>query len=112
VGVNTVGWKQLGKRQVNLAGDRDVIPVTVLQGSYRRIMFVVHRSALEMWDVKVVFANGEVFSPQTRLHFAQDTRSRIIDLPGWKRVIKRVEFAYRSKNLLTGRALVELWGKK
>jgi len=111
-GVNTVGWEKLGQRNVRLAGEKDIIHVKMKKGMYRRIMFVVHRSAIEMYNVKVEFRNGQKFSPNTRLHFARDTRSRIIDLPGGKRFIKKVEFRYKSKNVFTGKALVELWGKR
>jgi len=38
--------------------------------------------ALEMYDVEVVFGNGDTFSPATRLIFAENSRSRVIDLPG------------------------------
>lgn len=112
VGFNEANWNMLGQRRVRLVGDWDIIPVTALRGRYRRIMLVVHGSALEMYDVVVTFANGDTFSPATRLHFVEDSRSRVIDLPGVRRVIRSVEFRYRSKNLLTGFAEVELWGKR
>lgn len=111
IGVQSQGWEMLGKRKVRLAGDHDVIPVTMLKGTYKRIMIVVHDSSLEMSDITVQFANGETYSPNVRLHFSEDTRSRAIDLPGIKRAIRRVDFHYRSKRVLTGRATVELWGK-
>lgn len=112
VGFNERAWDKLGERRVLLSRDRDVIPVTFLQGRFRRLMVVVRGSALEMHDIVVTFGNGERFSPATRLVFAEDSRSRVIDLPGTKRVIKKVEFTYRSRNALTGFAEVELWGKR
>lgn len=111
-GFDESAWNLLGQRRVRLEAESDVIPVTFLEGRYRRIMVVVHGSALEMYEIRVTFGNGETFRPVTRLHFAEDSRSRIIDLPGVRRTIRKVEFRYRSKNLRTGFAEVELWGKR
>jgi hypothetical protein len=50
-------------------------------------------------------------APDTRLVFGEDSWSRIIDLPGAHRVIRKVEFKY--KNLPGGgRAQIELWAKE
>ncbi len=107
---STAGWKKLGERPVNGRLDRDVIQVGADDGAFTSIQIKVENSALEMFDVKVVFGNGESFSPNTRLVFGRDSVSRVIDLPGAARVIRRVEFRYG--NLPGGgNARVELWGK-
>ena len=68
-----------------------------------------YRLALELYDVRVVFGDGSTYSPATRLVFAPGSTSRVIDLPGGARVIRRVEFRYG--NLPGGgRAQVEVWG--
>ncbi len=103
-------WELLGSRQVNFAVDRDVIPVTAREGVFRAIKLEVEDGNLEMYDIKVVFGNGEVFSPETRLVFRENSRSRTIDLPGNRRVITRVEFFYRSR-ARRGKATVRLYGK-
>lgn len=103
-------WELLGSRQVNFAVDRDVIPVTAREGVFRAIKLEVEEGNLEMYDIKVVFGNGEVFSPETRLVFRENSRSRTIDLPGNRRVINRVEFFYRSR-ARRGKATVRLYGK-
>ncbi len=104
------GWERLGERWVNGRVDRDVIEVGARDGRFRRVAIRVENSALEMFDVKIVFGDGEVFSPPTRLVFGRDSSSRVIDLPGDARVIRRVEFRYG--NLPgRGRARVELWAK-
>ena len=104
-------WKKLGERSVDGKLDKDVIQVGDDDGLFTAIQVKVEGSALEMFDIKVVFGNGESFSPNTRLVFSKDTTSRLIDLPGNKRIIKRVEFRYG--NLPGGsKARVELWGKR
>jgi len=103
-------WNKLGERWVDGTRDRDVIPVGIRAGAYRRVMIVVENSALEMYDVEVHFADGSVFSPQTRHVFAANTRSHVIDLPGARRSIRSVEFHYG--NLPGGgRAQAELWAQ-
>lgn len=102
-------WDKLGERWVNGRADRDTIHVGRRDGRFRKLQVVVEHSALEMFDVRVVFADGSTYSPPTRMVFARNTKSRVIDLPGGARVIRRVEFRYG--NLPGGgRAQVELWG--
>src|SRR5438477_16008 len=104
------GWERLGERTVDGRVDRDVIEVGAREGRFRRLAIRVENSALEMFSMRVVFGDGESFSPPTRLVFGRDSTSRIIDLPGDARVIRRVEFRYG--NLPGGgRARVELWAK-
>ena len=103
-------WELLGSRQVSFAVDHDVIPVTAREGVFRALKIEVEAGNLEMYDIKVVFGNGEVFSPGTRLVFRENSRSRTIDLPGNRRVINRVEFFYRSR-VRRGKATVRLYGK-
>jgi hypothetical protein len=103
-------WKKLGERTVDGAHDRDVIAVGGHEGTFRRIMLVVDHSAIEVRDVVVTFQDGSHFSPATRLVFAPNSRSGVIDLPGAERVIKNVELRYG--NLPGGRrAEVELWAQ-
>lgn len=106
----TTGWDKLGERWVNGGADRDVIPVGRHDGRFAVIKLKAEHSALELFDVKVVFGDGTSFSPNTRLVFGQGAWSRTIDLPGGNRVIRRVEFRYG--NLPGGgRAQLELWAK-
>jgi hypothetical protein len=101
-------WDKLGERWVDGNLDRDVVAVARRE-RYQRIMLVVEHSAVELYDVVIVFGNGEVYSPGTRLIFGQGATSREIDLPGGGRHIQRVEFRYG--NLPGGgRAQVEVWG--
>ncbi len=103
-------WDKLGERWVDGRVDRDAIHVGRGDGRFARIQLVVEHSALELYDVVVVFGDGSQFSPQTRLVFGPGSTSRVIDLPGGARVIRRVEFRYG--NLPGGgRAQIELWGR-
>lgn len=104
------GWDKLGERWVNGSADRDVIHVGRGDGRFAKIQLVVEHSALELYDVDVVFGDGSHFSPNTRLTFGSNSTTRVIDLPGGTRAIRRVEFRYG--NLPGGgRAQVELWAR-
>ena len=103
-------WEKLGERVVHGKGDRDVIQVGGNEGKFASVKLVVEHSALELWDVELTFGDGDKHSPGTRLVFGKNTTSRVIDLPGQRRVIRKVEFRYG--NLPGGgTAQIELWAK-
>lgn len=106
------GWDHLGMREVDFRVDHDAV-VAAGQGAFRSIRIDVEGGDLEMFNVKVTFGSGETFSPATRLYFRAGSRSRIIDLPGDARVIRRVDFFYRSVLFGgEGRATVHVYGRQ
>jgi len=107
-------WDQIGMRPVDFRVDHDAITAAG-QGVFRAIRIDVEGGDLEMFDVKVTFGNGEAFSPTTRLYFREGTRSREIDLPGAARIIRRIDFFYRSALFGApgrGRAIVHVYGRR
>lgn len=105
-------WDHLGMRPVDFRVDHDAI-TAVGEGAFRAIRIDVEGGDLEMFDVKVSFGNGETFSPSTRLYFREGTRSRVIDLPGDARIIRRIDFFYRSALFgAPGRAIVHVYGRR
>jgi len=105
-------WDQIGMRPVDFRVDHDAI-TAVGEGAFRTIRIDVEGGDLEMFDVKVTFGNGEAFSPNTRLYFREGTRSREIDLPGAARIIRRIDFFYRSALFgAPGRAIVHVYGRR
>lgn len=107
---NATRWEKLGERIVDGRADKDMIPVGRDDGKFGDIQLKVEGSALELFDVVVTFGDGTTFSPGTRLAFANGATTRVIDLPGGKRVIKKVDFKYG--NLPGGgRAQIELWAR-
>ena len=104
-------WELLGSRQVSFRAEKDVIPVTGREGRFRAIKLEVEGGNLDMYNIRVVFGDGSVFSPETRVEFRQGSWSRTIDLPGEARVIRRIEFFYRSE-LKRGRAVVRVYGRE
>jgi hypothetical protein len=104
-------WDLLGSRRVEFRAERDAIKVTGHEGTFTAIKLEVDGGNLDMYNIRVVFGNGEVFSPDTRMEFREGSWSRTIDLPGNKRVIRRIEFFYRSE-LRRGHATIRAYGRK
>ncbi len=106
---NSTGWESLGTLAVKGKRDRDSLKVGRKDGRFTKLTIVVHDSDLEMYDIVIKFANGEKMSPSTRLVFKEGSRTAVIDLPGEKRYIKKIEFLYG--NLPGGGAAkVEVFG--
>jgi hypothetical protein len=101
-------WELLGTRRVNLRAEKDVIAASH-QGRFRAIRIEVEGGDLEMYIIRVVFGDGESFSPDARVQVREGSWSRTIDLPGNARVIRRIEFFYRSE-LRRGKAIVRAFG--
>jgi hypothetical protein len=86
----------LGESTVAYAADHDVIGVGRYEGSFRSIEFQVEKNDVEIFNLVVVYANGEREKIGTRLVFRQGTRSRLIDLDGGKRHIQSIQFTYKT----------------
>ena len=109
---NQAAWEHLGMRRVNFRLDHDVI-LAATEGRFRSIRIVVAGGDLELFDVKITFGDGETFSPATRLYFKENSRRRTIDLPGAARIIRRIDFYYRSvPGGGQGRAMVHVYGRR
>jgi hypothetical protein len=104
------GYVYLGERWVNGGLDHDALHVGKRDGRFTSVMIVVENAPVEIFDMQMTFGDGQHWEPGTRLVFGPDSTSRMIDLPGGARFIKRVDFRYG--NLGPGaRAKVELWGR-
>jgi len=101
----------LGQRVVDFRGDRDTIFASN-QGHFRAIGLHVSGGPLEMYNMRITFGNGEVYSPNVRLRFAQGTTGRRIDLPGGQRIVRRIDFFYRSVGPPSGKATVRVAGRR
>jgi len=108
-------WYKLGSRNINFKTETDTIVVGAKEGRFTSLRFDIDRANVEMYDIVVTFGNGEKFSPKTRIQFKKNSLSRSIDLPGEARIIKKVQFLYRSKAKRKTRfkkANLDLFGKR
>jgi hypothetical protein len=104
-------WKFIGDKTVSFGVDRDVIHVGNKNDEFRQLKVKVTDGPLKFYDMKVHFDNGDVQDVQLRSLIRKGGESRVIDLNGGLRRLKKVEFWYETKGFARGRARVALWGK-
>jgi hypothetical protein len=104
-------WVTLGSRSVSLFHDHDTIHVGLTSGLFSKIRMSVTGNAIFMQDLRVTFRNGTSADLPVRFLFLPGTGSRVIDLPGAARVIRRIDMTYR-RVPLGGRAVVTVQGYK
>lgn len=104
-------WEKLGVRVVNYQVDRDEIPVTLAEGTFNSLKLIVNRSPVNLHRFVIHFSNGGRQEVLIRKNIPKGGETRVIDLKGGNRGVKKVVFWYDTKNLARGRAVVELWGR-
>jgi hypothetical protein len=103
-------WQMLGSKPVGFNVDRDVIPVGRSEGRFTRIGLKVERNDIHVFDMKVVFRNGEVQDIPVRGVLRAGAQTRSFDLSRGERVIREVQIVYQSRPGFAGQAVVEVWG--
>lgn len=104
------GWVQLGKEKVNSRMERDEIRAAS-KGFVKQIVIEVRGSAVFFESVTVHLGDGEVIDLPIRSIIKAGERTRVIDLPGNARLIRKVVFVHQ-KLRDTGKAEAILWGRK
>ncbi|MBD3636850.1 MAG: hypothetical protein HUJ25_05855 [Crocinitomicaceae bacterium] len=104
-------WVQLGSRVVNMQAEHDEIIVTVTKGAFTKLRLKVMKAPIHLLNINIIFGNGTNKNVVFNKKFAPGTFTRIIDLPGNKRIIKKVKLNYKSVPVGKGRAVVTLFGK-
>jgi len=108
----TGSWQQLGVTVVDFKADKDVLWITGAD-NFRQLKFRVFDAPVQMLYMLVVYENGEPDKIDLRLFIPASGESRVIDLRGGSRRIRKVEFWYKSgRPGLRGTAKVVLWGIK
>ena len=88
-------WRHIGTTMVAFKTDRDVIWVTG-SDAFRRLKFKVLDAPINLLDMKVYFENGQFQDIPLRFTIEKGGESRIIDLNGNVRRLKKIEFWYRT----------------
>lgn len=104
-------WEKLGSKSVNYKLDKDVIPVGVSDGVFSKLKIAVSGGNLNMHRMVIHYGNGSKEEIELRHVFSQASSSRLIDLKGNKRVIKKIAFLYDTKGLARGKAKVHVYGR-
>jgi hypothetical protein len=101
----------LGERVVAFKADHDVIQVRRYEGNFRSLVVVVEKNDIELYNVVVVYGNGERDKFKTRYVFRGGSRSRDLQFEGGQRRIRAIEFTYKTVgDWQDGRARVLVYG--
>ena len=110
--VTGAGWEKLGVKTVDMKADHDVIVVTHHEGFYSKVKFVIRKAPIHLTNINIVFGNGQNKNVVFNKRFNAGASTRIIDLPGNKRIIKKIKLNYKSIAAAgKGRAIIVAWGK-
>jgi hypothetical protein len=104
-------WEKLGTKTVNMKLDHDEIMVTAKDGVFTAVKFKVMSAPVKVISVKVVFGNGQTEFFKVNKQFAPESESRVLDLPGNKRIIKKIVFNYVTKPNPKGKAKISVLGR-
>lgn len=105
-------WVFLGQRHVNDKAERDTVEVTASEGTFEAIKLRVKRHAVRFYRVTVIYGAGTSDDLELRDVIPAGGETRVLDLRGGNRVIKRIEFAYEAKTLGRKGAVVEVYGRR
>jgi hypothetical protein len=105
-------WHVIGTTHAGHTADHDAIVVKGPGDAFRRIKFRVKDAPLNLRRLIVTYDNNTSQSVETRNDIPKGGESRVIDLTGGQRHIKRIDFWYDTKGLLKGTADVTVYGMK
>jgi len=104
-------WVKLGSKKVDFKLDKDVLKVGVNKGKFAKLKIVVTDGKLNMHRMVVHYGNDSREEIELRHNFAKGSDSRVIDLKGDKRFIKKIVFWYDSKNKSANKATLTVFGR-
>ncbi len=105
-------WRLLGTTHANLGADHDAIIISGPADNFRALKFKVTDAPLDILHFTVTYDNGQIQKIDTRFSIPQGGESRIIDLVGGSRNLRRVDFWYSTKGIFKGTSDVTLFGRK
>lgn len=103
-------WVLLGSRRVGLIADHDAIFVGPMP-PLRKLRLAVTGNGLFIYDMHVTYGNGAPDHIPVRWHIPQGGATRVIDLRGGTRLVRRVDFIYGKLPNGRGRTNIHLFGQ-
>jgi len=109
---NKPGWHKIGETHVDFKSDKDKI-IVLGADKFKSILLKVTDAPIHLEDLQVFYDNDTQEDISIRADFQKNSESRVIDLKGGDRKLKKVVFVYRTvPNAKVDKAHVELWGMK
>lgn len=110
--ITAQSWTLLGSAKVHGRIDHDEIVVTSLQGDFSAIKLFVENEGIHFERIVVHFGNGGQEQMIIRDFIPAGGETRVLDLPGRDRIIRRVVFYYKSDPLTKRKGKVILYGRR
>jgi hypothetical protein len=104
-------WELLGRQEADFKNDHDRIDIGRKEGRFRQLQIRVDRGPVDIHNMILTFDSGETYKANIRHRFDEGSKSHVIDLPGNRRVIKKIDFNYRSVDRREGKATVAVYGR-
>lgn len=102
-------WSLLGERHIDGKVDNDKIDIGKDNGTFRAIQFRVQGGTVNFDRIMVKYLNGEHEEINVRSEIPPGGRTRVIDLPGSRRVIESISMWYSKGNWRT-RPTIRVYG--
>lgn len=105
-------WERLGEANVDGGSDHDTIRVGRDEGIYSAIRFRVERGPIEFDRIVIEYGDGGRQELRVANRLRPGEQSRVIDLPGNRRVIKKVEIWYERARPGSAKPRLVLFGRR
>jgi len=106
------GWHKIGETTANMKTEKDEIMVMGAD-KFKSLKIKVTDAPIHIASMVVYYDSGDSEDINLRLDFSAGTESRVIDLKGGPRTVKKVGFVYKTvANAKNDKAHVELYGLK
>lgn len=113
VASDKTGWHKIGETTVDFARDHDEVAV-LMADRFAALKFKVTDAPIDLHDLDVYFEDGSMKTVGVGFTLkAAGESSRVIDLPGSEKNLKKIVFRYKTvPNSKNQKAHVEIWGMK
>ncbi len=105
------GWEKLGSRNVTYKADFDEILVTAREGRFDKLKLKVEKADVHFDRVVVHYRKGKPEKLIMRNNIPAGGETRVMDLKGNNRIIRKVVFFYKTHPKEDKRARVILFGR-
>ena len=106
------GWHKIGETTVNFQKEREEILV-LGSDRFASLKFKVTEAPIQLTDMEVYYQSEDKQVVKINSSIEAPGESRVIDLNGGERTIKKIVFVYKTlPNHKDIRAHVEIWGLK
>jgi hypothetical protein len=111
-GNKTIGrWQLVGEKQVDRVKEwDDFYPKG--NGIYSAFKLKILNSRVKFDKMVIVYDNGRRQEVSLRSEIPQNGESRVVDVEGERRKIRKISFKYSTAGIFNDKAKVQVWGRK